>query len=655
MKTHTLFLALVLLLLPPCVSAQRAPLDRAEIFGRLTQSYSPSYIAHLVKIRGVNFSPTANFLSDVKLSGGDGVLVERLSSSDLVPAISSSNRDRPFEHFAKCAELIHVGDDERAQQDCLAAIDENPESAWPIMAAIHAFTAMGIPEQDNVALLRRALALNPSLLSAHRALSSTDLSPEERDQELQKIAELEQAEASDDYVSAGAYMGGYSFQGVPGSETTSPETRKFLQEQIALMLQKYPDLAAVRLLVASWYGVLGDPDKLHSEFQEALRLEPGNPELHLALAAFYLSQNNTEAELAEYREAIHIAPYIESTRSSLIETLMREQRSEEAIREWKDFLTLSPRDVAASNSLVALYLAGKDRRSAIAELRRSLKASSDAIPDQAKYVEARIQDLDRLAHLLFDNGEFDAAAQQYNFLLRFMPDSSVLHNNLGNVFYGQRRCDDASSEYREALRLQPDLPDAHHNLANCLLATQKADDAIAEYHQTLELDPSKYQTRMMLGAAFLQKGEINDAMEQFQQVLAQQPENAEVRMLLGHAYYVNKDFPSAIMELKQALSIKPDFPHAENELAWIYATADDPNFRNPSEALRLAKHAVQSSPQPVPAILDTLAEALLQNGQPAEALKTEQQAASLDPKNPEMQSRLAHFQAAYSSSSASKQ
>jgi tetratricopeptide (TPR) repeat protein len=156
--------------------------------------------------------------------------------------------------------------------------------------------------------------------------------------------------------------------------------------------------------------------------------------------------------------------------------------------------------------------------------------------------------------------------------------------------------------------------------------------------------PNKYQTRTMLGAALLQNGEINDAMEQFEQVLVKQPDNAEVRMLLGHAYYMNKDFPSAILELKHALSIKPDFPNAENELAWIYVTADDPNLRNPSEALRLAKHAVQTLPQPVPAILDTL----------AEALQAQQQAASRDSKNPEMQSRLAHFQAAYSSSLASK-
>ena len=195
-----------------------------------------------------------------------------------------------------------------------------------------------------------------------------------------------------------------------------------------------------------------------------------------------------------------------------------------------------------------------------------------------------------------------------------------------------------------------------------MAGVERFDDAIEQYQQMLQLDyPNKYvtpamlgTTRTMLGAAFLEKGNISDAMAQFQQVLAEQPEDAKVRTLMAHAYYVNKDFSSAITELEHALAIKPN-PQAENELAWIYATADDSNFRNPSEALRLAQHAVQTSPQPDAAILDTLAEALLQNGQPAEALKTEQQAASLAPQNPEIQSRLPHFQSAYSASLVSKQ
>jgi tetratricopeptide (TPR) repeat protein len=660
MKTPTRYLAMVLLLLPACASAQPAPLDRSEILGRLTQGESASYIAHLVKTRGVNFSPTADFLSSVKLAGGDGLLVERLSSADLVPAISSSNRDRPFQHFARCAELIHVGDDEQAQQECLAAIDENPESAWPLMATFHALGETRALNKDDFALVRRAIALDPNLLDAHQALFD-DVSAAENNQEVQKVADLQQAEASDPYVSAGRYSG-YGFREIRANGNLSPEIRKSWQEQISSLLQSYPDLAIVRTNVAGAYGLLGDLDKVQSEFQEALRLEPGNPELHLALGNFYESQHNTEDELAEYREAIRIAPYRESMRGTLIAALLRDNRPNDAIREWKNFLTLSPRNIAASRGLVDFYMHGEDRKSAIAETRRSLKASSDAIPDQAKYVLTRFDDLDRLGRLLYFNAEFDAAAEQFNFLLRFRPDSSDLHSNLGDVLRAQQHCEDASKQYREALRLQPDLFVAHHNLATCLLVTHKLDDAIEQYQQMLELDyPNKYvtpamlgTTRTMLGAAFLEKGNISDAMAQFQQVLAEQPENAKARMALGHAYYMNKDFSSAIAELKHALAIKPN-PDAENELAWIYATADDPNFRNPSEALRLAKLAVQTSPQPVPAILDTLAEALLQNGQPAEAVKTEKQAASLDPKNSEIQTRLAHFQSAYSSSLVSKQ
>jgi tetratricopeptide (TPR) repeat protein len=661
MKTATCHLALFLLLLPCCASAQpTTPLDRSEILGRLTQGESASYIAHLVKTRGVNFSPTADFLASVKLAGGDGLLVERLSSSDLVPAISSSNRDRPFQHFARCAELIHGGDDEQAQQECLAAIDENPESAWPLMATFHALEETRALNKDDFALVRRAIALDPNLLDAHQALFA-DVSAAEDNQEVQKVADLQKAEVSDPYVSAGRYSG-YGFREIRANGNLSPEIRKSLQEQISSLLQSYPDLAIVRTNVAGAYGLLGDLDKVQSEFQEALRLEPGNPELHLALGNFYESQHNTDDELAEYREAIRIAPYRESMRGALIAALLREQRPNDAIREWKDFLTLSPRNVPASRALVDFYVHGDDRKSAIAEIRRSLKASSDAIPDQAKYVLTRFDDLDRLGRLLYFNAEFDAAAEQFNFLLRFRPDSSDLHSNLGDVLRAQQHCEDASKQYREALRLQPDLFVAHHNLATCLLVTHKLDDAIEQYQQMLQLDyPNKYvtpamlgTTRTMLGAAFLEKGNISDAMAQFQQVLAEQPENAKARMALGHAYYMNKDFSSAIAELKHALAIKPN-PDAENELAWIYATADDPNFRNPSEALRLAKLAVQTSPQPVPAILDTLAEALLQNGQPAEALKTEQQAASLAPQNPEIQTRLPHFQAAYSSSLVSKQ
>lgn len=643
MRTRALFLALALPILSPCVFAQSIPLDRAEILGRLTQGYSPSYLGQLVKTRGINFSPSTDFLDRVKLAGGDGILIDRLSSATPAPGMNPSQADRPFALLAKCAELIHIGAAELAENDCRVAIDENPESPWPIMSAIRALAVTGISTQEHIALLRRALSLDPSLVIAHRALATSDISPEERGQEMQTVAALAQGQSAEDSLSAGASAGYAPYRGTPEVANLTAEAQNTVNAQIQSSLEQHPDLAATRLTVALQYALLGDLENAHIEFQEALRLEPGNPDLHIALAGFCLSQHDMSSELAEYREAISIAPYDNVPRRHLIEALLREKRPEEAIREWKDFLVLSTRDLAASSSLVNLYLAQNDRNSAIAELRRSLKASSDSSANENDFVNARLNDLDRLAHLLTDNRDFEAATQQYTYLLQFKPDDSVLHNNLGNVLYAQRRCEEASQQYREALRLQPDLPDAHHNLANCLLVTQKTDDAIAEYRQTLELDPDKLESHIMLGAAFTQKGELNSAIEQFQQVLADDPENVVALASLGHAYYMNKDFSAAITALKHALSIKPDFPAAENELAWIYATANDPSFRNPAEALTLARHAVQASPQPVPEILDTLAEALRLNGDAAEALKIEERAATLAPRNSEIQSLLNNF------------
>jgi tetratricopeptide (TPR) repeat protein len=158
----------------------------------------------------------------------------------------------------------------------------------------------------------------------------------------------------------------------------------------------------------------------------------------------------------------------------------------------------------------------------------------------------------------------------------------------------------------------------------------------------------------MLGAALSTKGELNSAIEHFQQVLATDPENTFALANLGHAYYLNKDYSSAIAMLRHALSLKPDYLSAENELAWIYASAEDPNFRDPAQALRLARHAVQTSPEPAPTILDTLAEALLLDGQPVEALHTEEQASKLAPANPRFRARLTHFREAVQCAAAIK-
>jgi hypothetical protein len=63
---------------------------------------------------------------------------------------------------------------------------------------------------------------------------------------------------------------------------------------------------------------------------------------------------------------------------------------------------------------------------------------------------------------------------------------------------------------------------------------------------------------------------------------------------------------------------------ALNNLAWLYLTTSDSSLRNPQRGLELALRAVELSR--APQILDTAAEARFQTGEPAEAVKLEQEA-----------------------------
>jgi tetratricopeptide (TPR) repeat protein len=98
---------------------------------------------------------------------------------------------------------------------------------------------------------------------------------------------------------------------------------------------------------------------------------------------------------------------------------------------------------------------------------------------------------------------------------------------------------------------------------------------------------------------------------------------------------------------------QPCWHRGLNDLAWLYATRSDKEKRDPKKALQLARQAIEllgqtpgAPPQLRAAFLDTLAEALLIDGQVDEALRTEKSAAELDPSNRTLADRVERFRQA---------
>src|SRR5205085_2838801 len=366
-KRRILVLGSFFLLASSNASAQKVPLDQTEILGRLAAGNTPSYIAHLVKTRGVGFSVSQEFLYRVKLAGGEGILAERLLSAEQSGQPQSvSMTEARFDRLARCAELLHVGATDLAQKECRISIEENPNSPWPLLATArllqhydltgNSVETSGESPEERRELLRRAAALGPNLAMIHQALAMTlDSGQASAEHENANKLDAEQLELSETTAWEIPRVGYVRGEDEDSDPAASSNELPVIDPETARHLEVDPDLASNHRRLALRYLQVGDFEKVENEFAEAIRLEPDNPAIRSDLAVYYLSRHNREQALAELREGVRIMPFGIVQRIFLAETLESFGYTREAVNELQNLTSRYPAATAASASLVELY------------------------------------------------------------------------------------------------------------------------------------------------------------------------------------------------------------------------------------------------------------------------------------------------------------
>ncbi len=182
----------------------------------------------------------------------------------------------------------------------------------------------------------------------------------------------------------------------------------------------------------------------------------------------------------------------------------------------------------------------------------------------------------------------------------------------------------AERKFREALRLTPDSPGAMNGLATVLLDTDRFGEAVPLLDAALRLNPGDPNLNFNLGLAHLQLKHWLQAIALFSAATELSPNLVEPHVLLGSSYEGLGDSRSAIGSYDRALDLDPDHLQANNNLAWLLATARTPELRNGERAVELAERSV--AVLRVPATLDTLAAALAEAGRFDEAVTTVEEA-----------------------------
>lgn len=205
------------------------------------------------------------------------------------------------------------------------------------------------------------------------------------------------------------------------------------------------------------------------------------------------------------------------------------------------------------------------------------------------------------------------------------------------------KAEQAAAVLDRARRIEPRDPRITEAEGLLALETHQYDKAISKFSNLLRENPDEPGVVIRLAIAYEANNDLAKAHALLESAAKKEPRNPAIVELLAEVLVRLKLYPEAIERYNQALRIVPDSALIHNNLGWLYATCEDPRYRNPALALKHALRAVQLTQGKAPSSLDTLAAAFFANGKYQEAAEAERRAVQLDPRNLVFQQNWLHY------------
>ena len=225
--------------------------------------------------------------------------------------------------------------------------------------------------------------------------------------------------------------------------------------------------------------------------------------------------------------------------------------------------------------------------------------------------------------------KYEAAITNYQAALKIDPDSAVTHNNLARIYHTQGRFDEAVEHYTVALKINPKLALAHNNLGILLLQKGSLADGTVQLREALRLNPTNAETQFNLALALNQQQQWSEAAQLFAKTVDAGSADPKAHYEFATALAGIQKTREAMSQYASALLLQPDYPDALDGLAWILSANPNADFRNGTEAVKMAERACELTGKQDPMKLKTLAAAYAETGRFVEAMNTMRNAKEL--------------------------
>jgi tetratricopeptide (TPR) repeat protein len=227
--------------------------------------------------------------------------------------------------------------------------------------------------------------------------------------------------------------------------------------------------------------------------------------------------------------------------------------------------------------------------------------------------------------VLSAQGRDTEAIEAYQEAARLGPQDALSREGAALLLAKQGRLDEAALLLEEALARQPDERFAFE-LGHVRERQGLYDQALALYQQAALRNLRFAEPRAAAGVLLSARGRHAEASAWLEQALALR-DDPELRAHLGNALWEQGQPARAIAELEASLRLRPDWALAQNNLAWMLATAPDAALRDGARALGLVQAALAAAPEDAD-LLDTQAASEAALGRFDAAVATSERAAA---------------------------
>jgi tetratricopeptide (TPR) repeat protein len=182
--------------------------------------------------------------------------------------------------------------------------------------------------------------------------------------------------------------------------------------------------------------------------------------------------------------------------------------------------------------------------------------------NQAATPDQRFQSA--IAH--FNAGQYAAAQQELEPLVKALPNRFEVQELLGLVYSAEGRDEQANALFERAVQLNPKDGASRNNLATNLAKIGKTQLAESEFKKVVELEPESYDANHNLGEFYIRSGKIAPAIPYLEKAQKENPAAYDNGYDLSLAYVQMGHLPEARRQIQDLLRQK-DTAELHNLLA----------------------------------------------------------------------------------------